>query len=227
MKLSDFILRIKLELPNLGQTSAIDDAFLTTLLNQACNEVNSALQLYKDKTYFNIVANQKNYSLASIVPNFLGRDARGVFFKDSNGDWAKVYPRSENYLSENIVNYLNTSAVPIPQYYCIDGDDFIFEPAADTDQANGGLIFHLKKATPMVNSDDYPFIGTNTGEISALLPADGPIISFCKWKIATAYGTVTDIDLKEREFSKALISASRFIKNSPDIMGSNHNRIRI
>jgi len=223
MKLSEFRTRIKLALPNIGQLG-ITASDLTNLINQAVNNVNLIVGVYVGSTDFDVVANQKEYDLSVVAPLFLGRDKRGVFFK-SSGQWQKIEPRSAANIAEFNPNFLNSTSVPIPQNYYINGHIFGLEPAADTSQTKGIRLYHLMRATDMVNDDHYPFTGSTT-QISALLPLDDAIIAWCKWRIAPAYGTVTDVDLKEREFLAACYRAERQIKKSPDITISEYNRMR-
>ena len=223
MKLSEFKTRISIAIPNIGQLG-ISDISMTSLINQACNAVNLMVKAYTDDTEFSVVANQKEYDLSVVAPSFVGRDKRGCFFK-VDGVWKKIEPRSEAYLSQYNQNYLNSLSVPVPQYYYIKGNTFGLEPAADTAQVNGIKLFHVKRAVDMTNEDHYPYSGSTT-EITALLPLDEAIIAWCKWRIAPAYGTVTDVDLKEREFMTACNRAEKQIGATPDISMSSFNRMR-
>lgn len=225
MKLSEFLRRIKLEIPNIGQPGLTDE-YITNLLNQACDHVNSFCKVYKSETDFDISADKKTYSLAEIVPSYLGRDKRGLFFKDSAGSWKKILPTTEENVTENIQNFLNSSSVEIPTFYYITGDTIGFEPAPSTSTLKGAKLYHLKKSTPMSSADHFPFSGS-TVEITALIPLDEPIIAWVKWKIAESYGTNTDVNLRQVDFSNALRIANVFVNRIPDVSMSSQNRMRL
>lgn len=223
MKLSEFRARLKLALPNLGQ-AGLTPADLTSLINQACNQANLIIKAYVGYTDFNVVANQREYDLSVVAPRFIGRDKRGLFFKVS-GEWQKIDPRTESYLSEFNEDYLNSTSTTVPDNYYISGQKLGFDPPANADQVNGIRLYHLMRSVDMVNDDHYPFSGS-TSEIPALLPMDNAIIAWCKWQIAPAYGSATDVDLKEREFLAACMRAERQIKSMPDVTIDCYNRMR-
>jgi hypothetical protein len=89
----------------------------------------------------------------------------------------------------------------------------------------GGRLYHLKKANPMTASDHYPFSGTTT-EITAFTVLDDAIIAYCRWKLAPAYGSVTDVDLREREFVNECRKGAAQVKRSPDLSMDESNGIK-
>lgn len=215
MTLGQFIERIKLQVPNLGSTGVTDE-YLTTLLNSAVNAVNALCKFYDGYTDFDIEAEKSTYDLSLIVPTFLGRDKRGLFFKDSDGKWQDVIPKTEPWLSETHPDYLNASSVEIPDYYFIKGNTLGFYPPPSTSRSAGARLYHLKTGNPMTDASHYPFSGT-TSEITAFLPADDAILCWCRWKLKPAYGATTDQDLMYREFLLECQKAASQIRRSPDL----------
>lgn len=216
MRCSQFIKRIKLECPNLTN-DGVSDEYISTVLSQGVDAVNLIVKAYKGYTDFNVVADQRVYSLAANVPLYLGTDKRGLYFLDSNSEWQQVIPKTEAWLARFIPNYLNASSVEIPQYYGLDGDDLVLYPPADASQSSGLRLYHLKKAVAMTG-DNYPFTG-NTTELTALQPADDAIIAYTRWKLAPAFGThsKSEIDLREQSFLKECRKAAAQIKRRKDM----------
>lgn len=210
MKLGDFLDRIKLQNPNLGQQN-ITDSYLITLIGQGVNEANIQAQVYKGFTEFNVEAGQRIYSLAENAPLYLGQDKKGLYIKDSNDEWQKITPKTEDWISKQFPDFLNVESVDIPLYYGIDGDDLIIYPPALTSDDSGFRLYHIKKANPMTTNDHYPFSGNKT-ELTALLPIDDAILAYCRWKLSPQYGNVTDVDLRQREFYLECRKASLKIK---------------
>jgi len=225
MKLSDLIQRIKLQVPNMNQTG-VSDTYLTTLLNQACNSVNLITKIYSTYTDFNIVADQREYSLSTNVPLYLGTDKRGLFFKDSDGNWQDIIPRTKAWISERYPDFLNSTSTAIPQWYWIDGDTLSFEAPPSTAYTNGARLYHLRKCGEMSSGDDYPFTGDTT-EITAFIPLDDALIAYCRWKISPAFGTVTDQDMRELEFVKECQKGATQIKRSRDLTNDSAYRMQL
>lgn len=224
MKLSEFIARIKLQVPNIGETGVTDD-YLPVLLNSAVNAVNLLTKSYSGYTDFNIEAKKRTYDLSLVCPLFLGRDNRGLFFKDDSDKWKDIIPKTEAWLAETHPDYLNASSVVIPNYYFIGGDTLGFYPPPSTTNDLGARLYHLKKANPMTNADHYPFSGTTT-EITALSPLDDAIIAFARWKLSPAFGSVSDVDVRYREYINECRIAAGQIRRSPDISNDSSNRIQ-
>jgi hypothetical protein len=213
MKLSQFLTRIKIAVPNL---SGIDDDTITTLLNKACDETNLLCKAYKGYTDFNIVANQATYSLSVIAPTFLGMDSKPLFFKNSNARWDTIIPKTKDWLQKNYPDFLNASSVAIPAWYYQEADELGFYQPPLTSYTSGGRIYHLKKATAMASADSYPFSGSAV-EITSLLPLDEPIILWVKHKLSPAVGAVSDQSLTYQEFIRECARASKQIRRRPDI----------
>lgn len=218
MNLGDFKSRIKMAVPNLGQTGVTDE-YLTSLINQGVNEINLITKSYSGYTDFNIEASKRIYNLSDVVPLYLGTDPRGLFFYVSSA-WSKIEPKTEAYISENFENYLNESAVEEPNYYWITGNELGFYPAPSTAQSNGCRLYHLKKATNMSASTHYPFSGSTT-ELTILSALDDAIIEWVCWKLKPSYGAVTDIDLGYRRVLEAARRGSMQIRRRRDLMNSN------
>jgi hypothetical protein len=225
MTASEFVARIKLQAPNLGQ-SGVTDAYMISLLNTACNAVNALCKVYSGYTDFNIEANKRIYDLSTYVPTYLGRDKRGLFIKDADGNWNDVIPKSEAWLAERYPDYLNASSVELPEYYYIGGNELGFYPPPSTDRTEGARLYHLKKANPMTADGHYPFSGT-TSEITAFIPLDDALLAWCRWKLSPAFGAVSDIDLRYREFLIECQKGAAQVRRSPDLMNDLGKGIKI
>ncbi len=212
-------------MPNINETG-IGDSYLITLLNQACDNVNLLTKVYDTHTDFNIVAEQGEYALSTNVPLYLGTANEGLFFKDSDDNWVDVIPKTKAWLSETYPNYLNASSSPIPRWYWIKGDTLSFYQKPSTSYTNGARLYHLRKSGLMETADHYPFSGNET-EITAFLPLDDALIAYCRWKISPSFGTVTDQDLRYREFVVECQKGAKQIKRRRDLTNDSSYRMRI
>ena len=221
MKLSEFQTRIKMMVPNFND-SGLTDTQLTDLINDACNKVNLIAKVYKGYTDFNVVADQIVYTLSTSVPNFMGSEERGLYFLDTSSQWQKLYPKSISWIAQRFRDYLNASSIGLPQYYWLVDNELGFYPPASTSTTAGARLYHLQKATPMSNQDHYPFNGTTT-ELAYLIPLDDAIIAYCRWKLSPAFGKITDLDLREREYLAEVRKGMRQIKRRPDAIKDIYN----
>lgn len=224
MNLGAFKSRIKMAVPNLGETGVTDE-YITTLTNQAVNEVNLLAKVYSGYTDFNIEAGKRIYDLSVSVPRYLGTDKRGLFMVIDSA-WQEIEPKTEAYLSENFPDYLNAESVEQPNYYWINGDELGFYPAPSTAAANGCRLYHLKKAVDMGSDTHYPFTGSDV-EIGVFTALDDAIIEWVCWKLKPSYGAVTDTDLGYRRFLEAVRKGAMQVKRRRDLMNSNCTGMRL
>jgi hypothetical protein len=222
MKLSDFIDRLKLQIPNTNQ-SGVTDAYYTTLINQACDQVNLITKSYEDSTDFDIEAEKESYQLSVSVPLFLGTSKRGVFFLDADDQWQNITQKTIAWIESVYPQYLNASSAALPNWYYIDGDDIGFYPKPST--ASQARITYLKKATPMVAGDHFPFSGSTT-ELTYLIPLDDAIISYVRWKMSPAFGQVTDVDMRYREFMAECKKGMKQIRRQRNLLSANNGVMR-
>jgi len=225
MKLSEFIKRVKLAVPNTNQTG-ISNEYIATLLNAGCDKANLLTKVYKGYTDFNIVAEQRLYDFATYVPTYLGTAKKGLFFKDTNDKWQDIIPKTEAWISEIYPDYLNSTSTGIPQWFFIEPTELGFEPPPSTTKASGARLYHLKKANEMSGDDDYPFSGSSV-EINALLPLDDCIIAYVVWKLSPSFGVVSDIDTRYREFVTECKTAAKQIKRRRDLTTDSCYKMRL
>lgn len=229
MKQTRFLARIKLQVPNIKE-SGVDDDDIMAIANEGCDVINLLAKIYRGTTGgytdFNIVADQGIYSLAAIAPTFLALDDKPLHFKNSDGEWKKVYPKTKAWIEKVYPNWMNADSAAIPQWYWAEGDELGMYPPPSTSYTKGARLYHLKTRTDMANGDSYPFSG-NATQLTALIPMDDAIIAYVRWKLSPAVGSVTDVDLREREFYKEVQKGARQIKRRPDIAIEPSNVISI
>ena len=215
MKQSEFLFRLKLQIPNIKETGITDNQ-IVDLLSQAVDQVNLLTKVYKTYTDFSIVADQQIYNLSTIVPSYLGIDKKVIFLKDTNAEWQPLFPKTKDWISKIYRQWLNAESVTLPNWYWLDGDELGFYPPPDTAYTNGGRIYHFKKSTAMSNNDHYPWTGSTT-QITAFIPLDDAIIAYVRWKLSPAIGAVTDADLRYQEFIAECKKGAQQIKRRPDL----------
>lgn len=215
MKQSQFLKRLKLQIPNIKETG-YSDSDLIELINQGIDQTNLLAKVYQSYTDFNIVADQQIYNISEIAPTFLGPVKKRAYLLDDNSEWQPILPKTKDWIENKYRQWLNAESVSLPNWYWIEGDELGFYPPPNTSFSSGGRIFHLKKSTPMSSNDHYPWTGSTT-QITAFIPLDDAILAYARWKLSPAFGTVTDVDLREKEFIKECAKGAKQIKRRPDI----------
>lgn len=215
MNLGEFKTIIKTKVPQIKDTGITDDE-LTVIINRGCNEANLIARVFKGYTDFNIVADQQIYSISSIATTYLGMDKKALWIKDANDKLTYIFPKTEEWLNKKIQFWRDADSTTMPQYYVPDGDNLIIYPACNENRTNGGRLYHIKKAIDMSNDDNYPFSNTTT-EMTALIPLDKAIISYCRWQIAPVLNKDTMEDQTEKLFYRDCNMASKQIKRRPDL----------
>lgn len=182
MTAGQFIQRVRRMLPSLTVESCPDQVILDEL-NHGCDEVNMMAQSYHGYTEFSSVPNQQIYSISANVPNYLGIKKNGVWwYTTANKSWY-LYPKSLKWLDLNIRNWRDSAAGVNPTWYWIEDDDLgLFPKPSGT---NTIRLYHLVKATPMDNLNNYPW-KNSTIEDLALRPFDNALVAYARWALSPA-----------------------------------------
>lgn len=215
MKLSELLVRVNLAVPNI-KTTGISDDEITTLLNQACDEVNLLGKFYQGYTDFDIVSGTFIYNLSTVCPNYLGMSKKPLLIKDGDRNWTQIIPKTAFWIESFIPNWRDASSADIAQYYWIEGDELGIYPPIDEARTDSGRLYHLKKATAMSNNDHYPWSGATT-EISAFKPLDHALIAFCMWKLGATLNEKTQERYSWEEFLKEVQRGMRQVLRRPDL----------
>lgn len=215
MKQSQFLNRLKLQIPNIKETGYTDSQ-LVELINEGVDQVNLLAKVYQTFTDFDVVADQQIYELSTIAPTFLGAVKKRAYLLDDNSEWQPILPKTKDWIENKYRQWLNAESVSLPNWYWIEGDELGFYPPPDIAVTDGGRLFHLKKSTPMSSDDHYPWTGSAT-QITAFIPLDDAIIAYARWKLSPAFGAVSDVDLREKEFIKECAKGAKQVKRRPDL----------
>ena len=213
MNLGEMILRVRRQLPA-ATVESVPSEVITTELNIGVNYVNRAVQVYQGYTEFNFVPEQQVYSLATVVPSYLGIVKSGVWWKDDSGTFKYRIAKTRRWLDSNIPNWRDaTSGVPF--WYWVDGDELGFYLKPST--AWACRVYHLKKATAMDNNSNYPWMNSTT-EVTALQPLDDAIISYAIWKLSAAVGKDTRETPEEALYLRELQKGMTQVRRRKDLM---------
>lgn len=221
MNLGAFVSRIRRQMPS-ATVESISDAELWSEINLAVDECNRYAQVYKGYTEFSSVVGKQIYPLSQYVPNYNGISKDGCWYLVGTS-LKELFPKTIRWLDLWIRNWKDMTNGE-PQWYWVEGNDLGLYPKPATSSTL--RIYHLLKATPMDNSNNYPWTNT-TSEVMALQPMDGAIVAYVRWKISSAVGQPGQSDPLYSEYLREIKRAQTQIRRRPDIMSHWDSFVRI
>jgi len=181
MKLSELIIMARLVVPGM-KSNRVDDPTLTLLLNEGAADIAMLTQCLQTNSKFNVVAEQQQYNLTSVLTRYIGVTESGLYWNqgtESTPNWRQLYPRTVKWLDENRANWRGESSSS-PIYYAIEGDTLIISPKPATALTNGFWMHYAQKPVSMTSNDHYPF--GNVTEISRLSTLSWSLMDFMSWR---------------------------------------------
>jgi len=164
-----------------AKLSAIGDATLVLILNEGSLDVGLKGNVIKTNSKFLVTAEQQEYELRLVAPRYLAIDKPGVYWY-SGSNWKKLYPKTLEWLDENIQNWRDASSGE-PLYYYIHSDIVGFYPKPATTLASGAWIYYVKRPVPMPNTSpasEYPF--EESTEMSQYAAYSDSVLDYWIWR---------------------------------------------
>jgi len=208
-----------------AKTSVINDTVLELILNNGAKEVAAITICLKANTQFNAVADQREYSLSSVVGDFLVMDDPGLWWNEGGTHWKQLIPKTMKWLDENRANWRDEDSGN-PMYYYQEGDTIGVHPKPDTTLASGFHIYYGRKPTPMTDATHYAFEGST--EIDQLSLFDEAILYYWKWKVGPALNKDNSDDFRKNEnaFYNEVARKLALFRRRPDMSASRYNQMQ-
>lgn len=223
MNLGRMISRVRRQLPQ-ASVESISAEDITAELNAGVDECNRLSQVFKGYTDVVAEVGKQIYPLHTYVPRWLGSSKNGVWWFDvTTGTSYWLFAKTIRWLDLYIRNWRDQVAGH-PQWYWTEGNDLGFYPKPST--AGTIRVYHLLKATPMDNNNNYPWENLTT-EITALQAFDDAIIAYARWKLSPAVGDAGEANPLFKEFMYEVNKASQQTKRRKDMMSDYDTYIRM
>ncbi len=203
-------------------TSRIDADTIDLILNNGVIDISAFTCCLKSSKKFNAIAEQSEYSLSTVLGDYLTPDKPGLWWYDSS-KWKQIYARTLAYLDKNKSNWRDLSSGD-PQDYAIDGDTLTMSPKPNTSLTEGLWFYYGKKPTNMTSPEHYPFSGSTT-EYTHLSIFDDAILEYAKWKIFPMFNKLTGEDLSEKRYYRIRQEKFDLFKTRRDISISEDARM--
>ena len=199
-------------LPSLTIESC-EDSVIAQELNHGCDEINLLAQAFHGYTEFSSVAEKQIYSISENAPRYLGMKKNGVWWYTTAGASWYLFPKSLKWLDLNIRNWRDSASGTNPTWYWIEDDDLGLFPKPSG--ANTVRIYHLMKAVPMDNNDNYPWENKTTENL-AMRPFDNALVAYARWALSPAAAQPSKEDLLYARFMAEVNKARTQANRRPD-----------
>lgn len=200
----------------LAKIRTVTNTTLDLILNQGAVDVAAESICLKANEKFNVVEDQTDYDLSSVVTRYLIVDRPGLWYRDSSSDdYKRLYPKTEKWLDINRVGWRDEDPSE-PVYYYIASNTLRLVPAGDGDVSDGLWLYFGQKPAFMTDAAHYPFGGTS--EIESLSILSEPILYYWKWKARYIFNEgVDNYRLGENEYKRELARKIKMIYRRPDL----------
>lgn len=199
-----------------AKLNVISNAVLDLMLNNGAIDVATYSACLQENTKFDVVANQSEYNLSSVVSRFLVIAKEGLWYRDSATDnYKRLYPRTMKWLNENRPYWRDEDA-GVPQYYYQDGNNLGLVPAPDGAVDEGLWLYFGQKPQAMNSTIHWPF--GYGAEITRLAPLSECIVAYAEWKLVKALNAGQDAyKAKETAYKTSLAEKISLISRRSDI----------
>jgi len=212
MNLNSWISYIRAVIPA-ATISAVPSSTITQILNSGALDITKKTLCLKKNQQFNVVSGQAIYDLNAILTDFLTPDKSGLWWNNGT-QYTQVYSRTVKELDNEYPNW--RSLLPgNPQFYTIEDNILTVVLCPNVSLVNGFWFYYTPMSTDMVNSTDFPFVGSGN-EIRRLRIFDEALEAYCRWKISPMLNKDGQ-DQTQIIYKSTLDEAKGLIDNRPDI----------
>lgn len=198
-----------------ASTSKVSNALLDIVINSIVLDIASYAKTLKTNKKFNVVADQSEYNLSTVVPLYLIPDKPGLWWYDGE-QWQEIYKRSLKWLDVNRPNWRDLDSDD-PRDYSIDGNVLTISPPPESALTEGLWLYYAKVPKDMSSTGHFPFSGSTT-ELTYLKIFDWAIAYGARWKMKPMLSKARDEFNQDRNLYLAQREvAMKQFRRRPDI----------
>jgi hypothetical protein len=201
--------------------SSVPAAMITQILNSGALDITKKTLCLRTNQQFNVVAGQNEYDLNALLGNYLTPDKSGLFWNNGT-QFTEIYPKTLKWLDNFYPNWRSLSQGN-PQFYSIDENILTVVLTPNTSLVNGFWFYYTPMSTDMVNSGDFPFVGS-ASEIRRLRIFDEALEAYCRWKINPALNKDGQ-DQGQIIYKSTLDEAAMLWDKRPDVFSEARMRV--
>ena len=201
--------------------SSVPDAMITQILNSGALDITKKTLCLKKNQQFNVVSGQGQYDLNAILGDYLTPDKSGLYWNNGT-EFTEVFPRTTKELDNEYPNWRSLSPGN-PQFYAIEETILTVVLTPNTSLTNGFWFYYTPMSTDMVNSSDFPFVGS-ASEIRRLRIFDEALEAYARWKISPILNKDQQ-DITQQIYSSTLKEAGDLWDKRPDVFSESKMRV--
>ena len=160
-------------------SNVISDANALIILNNGVLDICRKTKCLPTYATFDVVADQLEYDLSSLITDYLCPIERGLFYYDES-DYEEMDYVTLEYFNDNHSDWL-TSSSSAPERAFILGDQLTVNPPGSSNITDGFLMYYCKKPPRMDGTTYlYPFGGVS--EIPHLSSYQTVVVDYYEWQ---------------------------------------------
>ena len=205
-----------------AKTSVISNTVRDSILNEGANKVAELLLCLPTDQYFNVVAEQKEYDLSSVIDRYLV--AEDIYWNDGS-NWKHLRPRTLEYLNKKYVYWRDDSSGD-PLRFFIRNHKLTIHPSPDTALTSGFRIYFFEGTQTMTTNSHYP-MGHDT-EIVRLRGLSDAILFYWRWQalkiLSKAKGE--EVIIAMQDFDSEIEKQRLILNRVPHLINDNKTRFK-
>ena len=202
--------------------NVITDAEIDIVINMAVDDIAAKTCCLKTNKKFNIVSSQAQYSLSSVIGDYLTMDKPGLWWYDG-ASWKQLNPETLKSLDNKKYNWRDDSSGS-PEDYSIDGDILTIVPPPDTSGTDYLWLYYGKIPAQMMADAHYPFSGSTT-EFTHLRIFDRAILKYVKSMLSPALNKLNEENLTWAEYLQEIDEKQKLFNRRADIVAGYDSRL--
>ena len=205
-----------------AKQSVISNTVSDLILNEGANKVAEKLLCLPTNAYFNVVAEQQEYDLSSVVDRYLV--AEDLYWYDS-ANWKHLYARTREYLNKKFVYWRDDSSGD-PLRFFIDNHKLIIHPKPDTAGTSYFRLYYFEGTQTMTTNSHYP-MGHDT-EIVRLRGLSDAILFYWRVQALKIIGKAKsdEIAIAEKDFDSEIKKQRLILNRVPYLINDNKTRFK-
>lgn len=174
--------KCRLVIPDIADTSALSDANLLSLLNEAAMQFLGAAKAHPTSTQFASVASGSSYALRTYVPTYHAAGKGGLWWYNGSA-WRPLQAETRASMNRKFPAWLRSSRTGSPQRYFIEGGTLYVDPAPVAVVANSFELFHYARSQDGTASQ-YVFTASESVELTDLLDYEDILVDWVRALVA-------------------------------------------
>ena len=207
-----------------AKVNVVSNTVRDLILNEGANKVAEGLLCLPTDDYFNVVAEQGNYNLASVVDRYIASQSSGLWWYNGS-NWKQLNPRTREYMDKKFPFWKDDSSGD-PQRFFIEEHKLVVHPEPDTAGTEYFRLYYFAGTQTMTSASHYP-MGHDV-EIVRLRGASWAILLYWRKTALKIIGKAegNELILAEQDFDKEVELQRLLLNRKPELLNTDEARLK-